>query len=292
MQGFGVAVNAPLYVALMNREIAAKRLPSSCTDSVTVVSGVMSGVTALCQPNLNRAEVAAIMTGKITDFAQLGLASDADTKLTYYRRPNSSGTQAAAQLQFLGQGSFAAASKLTADADWSLGGSIVGTAYAVLDANGVATGGCTTAVQAGTSKIWASTCTGTGDVIGAAGADTHFALAVTALSNKQNDTAAHKWGYKGAYVKLDGISPNFNADGTLDSNSRVGAQNGYPMVYELVSAQAAALAEPYKSIAKIITDNIANPAGNVAGLLYINGTDAASKANYTRGGSNQKPLNK
>jgi hypothetical protein len=107
MQGFGVAVNAPLYVALMNREIAAKRLPSSCTDSVTVASGVMSGVTGLCQPNLNRAEVAAIMTGKITDFAQLGLASDADTKLTYYRRPNSSGTQAAAQIQFLGQGSFA-----------------------------------------------------------------------------------------------------------------------------------------------------------------------------------------
>jgi len=112
LQGFGVAVNAPLYKALIAREVAANRMASTCNTSEDL-SGATYTLSADCQPSLSNAEYAALMTGKI-NAADALLGTTGDTKtITLNRRVKTSGTQAATKAFFVGRGFYNAKATAT-----------------------------------------------------------------------------------------------------------------------------------------------------------------------------------
>lgn len=108
LQAFGVAVSDDLYIALYKAQYGSI-VPSSCPNPATaanadiVAAGYGSAASTLCQPSVSRAEMASVMYG--TAYAKTygtqvfnGVAA---AKLTYCRRPVTSGTQQTAQNYFL-----------------------------------------------------------------------------------------------------------------------------------------------------------------------------------------------
>jgi len=274
MQGFGVMVNNVALTALINREIAAGRMDSSCAGKTGAT------ITAACQPNLSHADMTALVTGKATA-AEFGV--DSSATFAYYRRVPFSGTQAASNITFAGQ----AATEGFKAAD-ILSGKAVATGFATLADAGVvdASGNYSNIVGNFTtySKV------GSGDVITGVSANT-TALAFGVVSLEKIYPAD----LKGAtWVKLGGISPNFKADGTIDSKQRVGLQAGYPMQFEMVAIKNAAndKVPALKAVVDSIVTALADPTYNLGGIAYIGSTDATKKAVYTRGGrgNNYAPL--
>jgi len=98
-QAFGVAVSNDLYTAMFNDQLGTK-VAAGCavTDTKKVE----------CVPVIGKAQVVAIMSGVSTNDAYtkgaafLAPSLTAGTPLTYARRVDTSGTQAAAQQYFLG----------------------------------------------------------------------------------------------------------------------------------------------------------------------------------------------
>lgn len=99
-QAFGVAVSDALYTAMFNDQKAAGKLHSSCVVTDTAVPA--------CVPVIGKAQMVAIMDASATNEAGakgvnfLAPSVASGTQLTYARRGNTSGTQAAAQQYFLG----------------------------------------------------------------------------------------------------------------------------------------------------------------------------------------------
>jgi hypothetical protein len=300
MQGFGVMVNNVALTALINREIAAGRIDSSCAGKTGVT------ITAACQPNLSHADMTALVTGKATG-ATFGVA--ADTAIAYFRRVPFSGTQASSNITFAGQ----AATEGFKAAD-ILAGKVTATGYATLAAAGTVDASGNYANTVGTFTTYSKV--GSGDVItGVSGNTTALAFGVVSLekvyaagtTSTTNATTgvvttAANGDLKGAtWVKLGGISPNFKADGTLDSKQRVGMQAGYPMQFEMVAIKNAAndKTPALKAVVDSIVTALADPTYDLAGIAYI-GTPAANAtaaevakyAKYTRGGlgNNYAPL--
>jgi hypothetical protein len=265
MQGFGVIVNPALYTALITREIAAGRLPSTCSTSETV-GAATDVITAACQPSISRAQYASIVSGTITTANEL-LNTTGDTKkIKLFRRVASSGTQAASNLMFAGQAAYNVKSPTT--------------------------DGFLTVVGAGTTEdLIVAEGVGTGDVITGVSAEvTDYALGVASLENTYSFTKASSK-LKGAlFVKVDGYSPNFKADGSLDSKHRAGLQAGYPFAYEMQAIKSATLASPYLDIANVIINGLKDPAADLAGIAYIGSTDAAKNTSWIHGGNNLLPL--
>lgn len=283
IQAFGVAVNGNLYADLVARDVAAKRLPSDCS-SVSVSGGALSGPFFQCQPTMGRAEIASILTSTgLRNLSDLKLGGQNGSSITYYRLPRSSSIQAAAQLQFLNQGSYAFNSSAKSSADWSIDASVIGNPYAVL-VNGLITAGCSTKIVA-TSLIGSSTCSGTSDVVSALTADTGYAIGVVELAKL---TAAFDG--KGAFVKLDGMSGTIKPDGNEDTNARVGLQFGYPFAYEMFAMRSKALTSPYSDIASNIIVSLQTPSNNTPGVAYIGDTVDSRGTVFSRGGRNNKPL--
>ena len=278
VQGFGVMVNQAALTALINREIAAGRMASSCAGT-TVAS---TSMTAACQPNLSHADMTALVTGKATG-ATFGVA--ADTPIAYYRRVAFSGTQASSNITFAGQ----AATEGFKAAD-ILAGKVTATGYATLAAAGTVDASGNYSNTVGTFTTYSKV--GSGDVISGVSAPTPSnALAFGVVSLEKvypTDTKNTTW------VKLGGISPNFKADGTLDSKQRVGMQAGYPMQFEMVAIKNAAndKTPALKAVVDSIVTALADPTYNLAGIAYIGSTDSTKKATYYRGGlgNNYAPL--
>ena len=99
-QTFGVAVSSSLYTAMFNDQKTAGTLPATCQVSDTA--------TPACVPVIGKAQMATIMSGSTgnswyTNGANfLAPSQPAGTAITYARRVDTSGTQAAAQQYFLG----------------------------------------------------------------------------------------------------------------------------------------------------------------------------------------------
>ncbi|OYU99149.1 MAG: hypothetical protein CFE45_13975, partial [Burkholderiales bacterium PBB5] len=99
-QTFGVAVSPALYNAMFADQQAAGKLPASCLVSDTAK--------AECVPVIGKPQMAAIMSANTFNAAYANGANflapslAAGTPLTYARRVDTSGTQAAAQQYFLG----------------------------------------------------------------------------------------------------------------------------------------------------------------------------------------------
>ena len=285
MQGFGVMVNQAALTALINREIAGGRMAGSCA-STTVAS---TSMTAACQPNLSHADMTALVTGKATG-ATFGVAADAP--IVYYRRVPFSGTQASSNITFAGQ----AATEGFKAAD-IISGKVTATGYATLaDAGAVTTAGDyvnTVGNFTTHSKV------GSGDVITGVSAPTIPGVVTTPVNTLAFGVVSLEKVYPAdtkntTWVKLGGISPNFKADGTLDSKQRFGMQAGYPMQFEMVAIKNAAndKTPALKAVVDAIVTGLANPTYNLAGIAYIGSTDATKKAVYTRGGkgNNYAPL--
>jgi hypothetical protein len=278
VQGFGVMVNNVALTALINREIAAGRMDSSCAGKTGLT------ITAACQPNLSHADMTALVTGKATG-ATFGVAADAS--IAYFRRVAFSGTQAASNITFAGQ----AATEGFKAAD-ILAGKVTATGYATLAAAGTVDASGNYANTVGTFTTYSKV--GSGDVItGVSGNTTALAFGVVSLEKVYS--ASTSGDLKGAtWVKLGGISPNFKADGTQDSKQRVGMQAGYPMQFEMVAIKNAAndKTPALKAVVDSIVTALADPTYNLAGIAYIGSTDSTKKATYYRGGlgNNYAPL--
>jgi hypothetical protein len=111
LQAFGVAVSDDLYVALYKAQVGTI-IPASLCPAVTATAADIvaagygsSTVTAntLCQPSVSRAEMASVMTGTTLakNSGTLVFNGLPNAKLTYCRRPVTSGTQQTAQNYFL-----------------------------------------------------------------------------------------------------------------------------------------------------------------------------------------------
>lgn len=267
MQGFGVIVNPALYTALIEKEVAAGNLPASCNSSQTV-GGSTDVITAACQPNLSKAVYASVVTGQINTADKL-LNTTGDTKkLVLARRVSQSGTQPASNIYFAGQAGY--------------------------NVKTPSTDGYATVLAAGTTgDLTVSENSTTGDVISAvSGNTTGYAMGVVSLENTYSMTKSSSK-LKGAlFVKLEGVSPNFNmVTGALDSKHRVGLQAGYPFAFEMQAVKSAALAGNYLDIANKIIAALTDPAQDLAGIAYI-GSGTSKDTAYTRGVSNYLPLTK
>jgi hypothetical protein len=264
MQGFGVIVSPSLYTAMIAKQVADGVLPSSCTSSETVNSTV-DVITAACQPNLTKAAYTSLVTGNATSVAAFLGNTDTTSGLILARRTDSSGTQAASNIFFANQAATAAKSALRA----------TDTAPDVL------AGAADPAVAnvVGNLSVYAKTATG--DVTGAVGAATGYAIGVASLDNGYTTTKSSS-GIKGAlFVKIDGISPNF-VNGALEAKQRGGIIAGYPFVYAMQALTSAKLADPYKSLATAITTELQNPVANLTGIAYIGSTDTTKNTPFLR----------
>ena len=118
-QAFGVAVSIPLYNAMFASQQAtgntssALPIPSTCAVTDTAK--------AECVPTIGKGQMAAILSANDANAAYANganfLASTlaAGTELRYVRRPNTSGTQSAAQNYFLGLPCAAVATPVVAE---------------------------------------------------------------------------------------------------------------------------------------------------------------------------------
>lgn len=270
MQGFGVVVNNPLYNALMARDVAAGRLPSTC---------VAADYTPACQPTIFSAEYAGLMMGNITTAnALLGVSGDT-TKIKLHRRPDSSGTQASTHIQFTGQAAYNA--KLIDKATGlSTDGSLTEFVKGGDTTTPVVAGDLTITTFSGTTALLASIVANTTD----------YALGVASLDNATSKLGSPQ---TARWVKLDGFSPDANAAGTgYDSKQRTGLMGGYPFAMELQALKTAKLAGDYLAIYNLIEAGLKDPAANLTGIAYIGSSDATKNTAWTHGGNNYLPLSK
>jgi len=295
MQGFGVMANDKALQALIKREVAAGRMDATCDSAVKITAQTL---TAACQPNLTHADMAALVTGKATAALISGDAADT-TPIAYFRRVPMSGTQASSNIVFAGQAAtegFKAtdiiAKKVTATGLLTL--SDVGTAP---DSNGHYM------LASADGKFISHAKVGSSDVINGVSGDTaNYAFGVGSLEKTWGPVKASS-GIKGAsYVKIDGISPNFDKLGVNDPKHRVGMANGYPFQLEMVAIKNAANTKlpAVAAVVDAIVAGIQDPSYNLAGVAYFGAPAAgaaddvvARYAKYTRGGlgNNYAPLN-
>jgi hypothetical protein len=273
MQGFGVLVNTNMYKALQARDIAAGRMAAACQDDVLTVA---------CQPNIFTADYTALMTGKVASAADLGLTGT----LTFHRRPASSGTQAVTQIRFAGQTNYVGKAPVN--------GLTPALSIAAFDMAGSETGAPTTGTTATLANgLVVKTWSGTGDLIGGVRADTTgLSIGVVSLDNAASKFGSSRAAQTAFFVKLDGVSPDFKGDGTLDGKYRTALQNGYSFAYEFQTIKSSKLALPYAGIYTAIVDGLKNPDADLSGIGYIGSTDATKNTVWTRGGNNYFPINK
>lgn len=267
LQGFGVIVNAPLYAALIKQNVADGILPASCDDASQAIGGTTDAITAACQPTLKKADYASVITGKYGSAADwFGSTIGGSKALKLFRRVDTSGTQAASNIFFAGQAAY--------------------------NAKDPANDGFATLVTAASTKLSVTEGSTTGAVIsGVSGEATDMALGVVSLENYYSLTKSASKLKGAAFVKLDGISPNFKADGTVDLKARSGLLAGYPFAFEMV-AVAPTLTGDQGGIATKIVNGLKDPANDLAGIAYIGSSDTAKNAPYTRNGNNYLPLSK
>jgi len=289
MQGFGVMVNDLALQALVKREKTAGRLPSTCDE--TSITG--QNLTAECQPNLSHADMAALISGRARASLISGVANDPKV-IAYYRRVDFSGTQAASNIQFGGQ----AATEGFKPADASKAtGYLALSSQGTADANGQFTGTSTdnkfiTHAYVGSGDVIAGSTTSNPAIPGVSTDTDNYAFGVVSLEKVWKPVKADS-GLKGAsWVKIGGISPNFKANGDNDTTHRFGMLNGYPFQYEMVAIKNVAKSAAIAAVVDGIVAAMQDPTFDLAGIAYINSSDATKNAKFTRGGlgNNYAPL--
>ncbi|MGZ3239101.1 MAG: hypothetical protein ACXWJK_01770 [Burkholderiaceae bacterium] len=256
LQGFGIIVNGKLYTALQNQNIAEGLLPGSCAASST----------AACQPSIRRADYASLVNleGSKKSAADLLNNPSDTTDLFLYRRDDSSGTQASSNIFF--------------------GNNVCGT----LGFQGALTPAGQFDSNSGVFDISEQTTSG-GVNNGVGNNTTTYALGVTGLGTLQSAITAK-------YVKIDGVSPNFNLDGTVDPVQRNAFASGrYPFAFEMYAMYRNSAPAITKTLATTLINGLKDSTKhNLNGIAYLDGTadvlHGGKASAVNRGGNNCQPL--
>lgn len=277
MQGFGIMVNDLALKALIKREVAAGRLASTC-DYTTIGSlATTSTLTAACQPSIRSSDMTALITGKATA-ALISGDSTNTTAISYYRRVPFSGTQAASNIAFAGQSAIEgfASDLLTAGTK-----SATGYTAPIL---GTASGNDYTYTSTSGKYINYAKSSGSAVITGVSGDTTTYAFGIVSLEKVWNATKASSDLKGGSWVKLDGISPNYNmSTGVHDTKQRVGMQAGYPFQFEMVALRAAGSGAQKAVVGSIVTA-LQTDTYDLPGIAYIGSTNSTYAATFYRGG--------
>ncbi|SCX87357.1 hypothetical protein SAMN05216420_101175 [Nitrosospira sp. Nl5] len=210
-QAFGVAVSYPLYYQLQKNDIATGDIAASCTATPFTTSS--PNLTPACQPNLPAQRYTTI-AGKDSIVGVDGslFGGSAGSVVSLVRHIPTSGTQSVSDARFLAQPC------------------ATGTRGGALESAGTADSTSTVTVnqQSGTSGVEIA-------LRNASLAD-QFALGVVSMENVPVPTATNdRW----AFVKLDGVSPN------ADAQQRAKAMDGtYTFWYELAAFTADGATSP------------------------------------------------
>lgn len=248
-QVFGVAVNTTLYNALQAFQKTAaggNLVPAACAAG---------DVTAACQPSLSKAQINTLInnsTGTSSAKRQGGafLTGSGTTAITYCMRPQTSGTQQAAQLYFLNYG----------------GNGTLGGKQPIVPAG-------TSLSVSGTVRYAAVSNSGSGDV-----------------RNCLNDAAGYRFGVLSAENNPIGGSDSYRfvrvnevaaAEGVAGSSQTATAIAGrYDFVYETVAYCPGGTCDPFiDAIAGVL------PAGASTPGLFLTGVESK----FGRGGNSAVP---
>ena len=271
LQSFGVAVSPLLYSALQTKQ------------------GLVAGdQTAANQPSIKSADYASLVSkgGKVDSLAALvGDASLAGQSLTLARRDDLSGSQAASNIFFVngqcGGNDLAAVAKSIDQAVAKAGGLLGGLAIR-----------STTDSVAGQLVVQANvTSTDVRTALNAGG----YAIGVLGTGGGGAQGAA------GQFVKIDGVSPNF--DGTNFRNAtatRAQIVGGaYPFAYTLFGMYVTKTMADAKNADKkamvnaMISGFKDSNLSNLSGFGYLDGGVAAKQTAYSReNGNNCSPITK
>lgn len=208
-QAFGVGVSYPLYLQLQKNDVAAGILAATCDDG----SATAPNLTPACQPSLPAQRYTAIANRDSIGGVDGSLFGGPEGSIVnLVRRVPTSGTQSASNLRFLDK---PCATGLS-------GGALEPARVTDSTATAVVT------EQSGTSGVKSALNTATG-----AG---QFALGVVSMENTPAPTATtDRW----AFVKLDRVSPN------SDAQQRAEAMDGsYSFWYELAAFTAGGAVSP------------------------------------------------
>ena len=304
MQGFGIMVNDKALQALISREVTAGRLSSDCvaaniygsneavTAAVTAGNASATLLTAACQPSIRSSDMNALVRGTATAEMISGTSNDTAT-ISYYRRVPFSGTQAASNIMFAGQAAtegFSTATLAAAANGYTapIGTNTTSTPAASIDSSGNYSYTSASGLYKNYAKV-----SGSNVISGVAGDTTTYAFGVVSLEKVWNAVTASSGISGGSWVKLDGISPNYDmSTGTHDTKQRKGMQAGYPFQFEMVAIKNAANTSGVKSAVNSIVTGLATDTYNLPGIAYIGSSTSTYKANFYRGGSasNYAPL--
>jgi hypothetical protein len=294
MQGMGLGVSFDLYKALQVRNVAEGLLPATC---------VAGDLTAGCQPSVRSADYTSLITkaGTIkTAAAFLGDAADLNA-LTLARRDDLSGTQASSNIFFannscggMGYGAKGsnygvvsttngfnynpATGKIDKLAAAVMGGGldIIGSAAAAAAPTATGAARNDTTSYAGLtimSAVAGGDVTTQLNAAAVAPATVNYSIGAIALGSVPANTTG-TW----KFVKIDGASPNYNADGTASYKQRTQFANGnYPFAVTSYAAQPVKPAAT--SIGKLFPDVVTavikglqdSTLHDLAGIAYLDG---------------------
>jgi len=311
VQGFGVIVNNKALNALIANQQAKGQLPG-CTTDVSASPLTSVGLGGVCQPNVSRALMTAIIKGTATGALVSGNASDT-TPIKLQRRNNWSGTQAASNLMFGGYGAtegraFADLATLTKFTTMNITGAVN-----TWDEAGFTTDSVGNKTKTSGAVTFVNNVASSDVIAGVANDTTNYAFGVVSLEKVQKTSSSGLAGTSpnaASWTKIDGISPNFTGstltDLGYDAYQRKGMANGYPFQYEMVAIRNTTLLAPTSGVAPYqaaivdaVIKGIGNSTYNLPGIAYftVDSADTADgaatrKAVFTRGGgaANFSPL--
>jgi hypothetical protein len=267
VQSFGVAVSQPLYIALQKKN-----------GLDTTVCGVSPGIdTAACQPSISRADYASLISvdGKIDSLAALTGDSTLTDELKLARRDDLSGTQSVSNM-FFANGQCNGNNEVTVPKSIDM---------AVAKAGGLMGGlAIRTNIEDDVTGVLdvQSNSTST-DVRAAVGSTTLYAIGVAGTGS------GGKQGTAGRFVKIDGVSPNFDGTNYMNATAtRNQINNGYQFSYVMFGMYQTAMKDAAKkaTVLALLEGFKSSAVTNLSGIAYLD-SDASNaiadrQAKYSR----------
>lgn len=276
MQSFGVAVSQPLYIALQKKN-----------GLDTTVCGVSPGIdTAACQPSISRADYASLVAegGKVNSLAALTGDSTLTAELKLSRRDDLSGTQAVSNMFFVnGQcgGNDEVSVAKSIDQAVAKAGGLMGGLAIRTDVSDDVTG--VLDVQANATST---------NVRTFVGSTTDYAIGVAGVGS------GGKQGTAGRFVKIDGVSPNFDGTNYMNATAtRNQINNGYQFSYVMFGMYVTAMKDLAKkaTVLAVLDGFKSSAVTNLSGIAYLDSDAsnavAAQQAKYSRVDSSGKTNN-
>lgn len=213
-QVFGLAVSYPLYYAMQKVDIAAGKIAATCDDAPFTAAA--PNLTGACQPSTNRQKYSSLVgLGSVTNKDGSLFGGAAGSVIQVQRRVGTSGTQSASNAFFLNTPcSTGAPTGSRTPAGNNLAGTVSYNGGKVVVVSNEGSGNVKTNLNAASNAN---------------------ILAIGALSLENTPSSTEEF----AFVKLNGVSPNFLASGAADASQNANAIKGdYEMFYELVGFTA------------------------------------------------------